>query len=152
MFNRIVFLVISSVFMNTSAFGDSKPVVKPVSCSGVLTEEINKHRLTQSALCATSEMIKDDRRRFILGRLGVSKSDIKARARVANVKVVTTEQLLEPRLPEEKKKHSLYSDATENGSKLKFNWTMMPPVKGCISHKFGEGEKKLSQGIVIILR
>ncbi|MDP3936043.1 MAG: peptidoglycan DD-metalloendopeptidase family protein [Alphaproteobacteria bacterium] len=148
MFNRIVFIAMSSVLMNTTVYGDSKPSAKLRSCSGFLTEEVNKHRLTQSALSATPEVIKGDRHRFILGRWGVSKPNIKAREQVTNIKVVTTEQLVEPLLPEEKKKHNLYADTTERKPKLTFNWTMMPPVKGVVSRKFGEGEKKLSQGVV----
>lgn len=138
----------SSILIHTYLYGDSKPAAKLVNCGGVLTEEINKHRLTQSALSAAPEVIKDDRHRFILGRMGVSKATVKAREQLTKVKIVTTEQLIEPRLPEEKKKHNLYADTTEGSPKLKFNWTMMSPVKGGVSRKFGEGEKKLSQGVV----
>ncbi len=146
MFNRIMPIVMVCVLMNTYVCADSKIVTKLASCNGILTEEINKHRLTQSALSATPEVIKGDRHRFILARLGVSKPNIRAREQVANVKVVTVEQLIEPRLPDEKKKYTLYADAIE--SRPKFNWMMMPPVKGGVSRKFGEGDKKLSQGVV----
>ena len=141
-------MLIGCMLMNTCVHADSKLATKLVSCSGVLTEEVNKHRLTQSALSATPDVIKGDRHRFILGRFGGSQPKIKARKQIANVKVITKEQLVEPRLPEEKRKHNLYADTTENSPKLKFSWTMMPPVKGGVSYRFDEGEKKLSQGIV----
>jgi murein DD-endopeptidase MepM/ murein hydrolase activator NlpD len=148
MFNRLKPMLIGCILMNTSVYADLKLATKLVSCSGVLTEEVNKHRLTQSALSATPELIKGDRHRFILSRFGSSQPKIKIRQKIAEVKIVTKEQLIEPQLPEEKRRHKLYADTTESSPKLKFNWTMMPPVKGGVSHKFGEGEKKLSQGVV----
>lgn len=138
----------SCVLMNTSVNADLKTATKLAVSTGILTEEINKHRLTQSALSAAPDIIKGDRHRFILGRLGVSKPNIKVREHVAKVKTVTVEQLIEPRLPDEKKKYNLYADVTESRPKLKFNWTMMQPVKEEVSRKFGEGDKKLSQGVV----
>ena len=148
MFNRIMPVVMGCVLINAYVYADSKVVTKLVSSKGVLTEEVNKHRLTLSGLSATPEVIKGARHQFILSRLGVSKPNMRVREQVANVKVVTVEQLIEPRLPEEKKKYNLYADAAEIRPKFKFNWTMMPPVKGGVSRKFGEGEKKLSQGVV----
>ncbi|MBH1990097.1 MAG: peptidoglycan DD-metalloendopeptidase family protein [Alphaproteobacteria bacterium] len=146
MFNRIMPIVIGCSLINACVYGGLKPAIAVVNCNGVLTEEVNRHRLTQSSLSATPEVIKSDRHRFILGRLGMSKPNIKVRDQVANVKVVTVEQLIEPRLPEEKKKYNLYAEMPDNSPKL--NWTMMPPVKGGVSRKFGEGDKKLSQGVV----
>jgi septal ring factor EnvC (AmiA/AmiB activator) len=131
-----------------------------------LTEEVNQHRLTQSALSAPSDVIKGDRHRFVLSRLRAlhsrtnaktkvnakTKTKVKAKQQIVNVNDVSKEKIEEPRLPKEEKKHTLYIDTTETRARPKFNWTMMHPVKGGVSYKFGEGSRSLSQGVVYTIR
>lgn len=118
---------------------------------GVLREEFNQHRITQSTLSVPPAILRADRHRFILERLRhssiscLSKSD---KHTIVSIKAVSSDSL-NPMLPEEEKTYSIkLADTAISAPKIKFDWTMMSPVKSTIAYKFGEGEKKLSQGIV----
>jgi septal ring factor EnvC (AmiA/AmiB activator) len=174
MLNRIIRVLIGCVVMNPCVCAGSKVLPKAARYSSALTEEVHQHRLTQSALSTPSDIIKGDRHRFVLSRFEAlnSNSNAKTKARtkartkanakakvsvkpkklVANVKVLSEEKFEEPRLPKEEKKHTLYANQTKTDAKPKFNWTMMHPVKGGVSHKFGEGSRSLSQGVVYTIR
>lgn len=117
---------------------------------GMLRKEFNQHRMTQSTLSAPPELLRTDRHRFILERLGqtILKLNKPHKDKPGNIQTVPTASL-KPALPGEKNTYNMMlSDTKVSLHKIKFDWTMMPPVKSAIACKFGEGEKKLSQGIV----
>jgi hypothetical protein len=75
--------------MNTTLYSDSRLNYKSNMRNSILTEEINKYRLTHSALSAPPEILKTERHRFVLSRGGLSTSKVKAREPLAKVRVVT---------------------------------------------------------------
>lgn len=138
------------IAMMSMISAESNAAVKPNCNKGMLREEVNRHRLTQSTLIVSPDALRTDRHRFILERLGKLKPNSKAKAsdQIAKVRVVPV-NTLQPVLTDETKKYNtLYSDKENKAPKVKFDWTMMPPVTAPIAYKFGHGEKKLSQGIV----
>lgn len=124
-------------------------VHKHAGCSThVLTLEVNQHRLTQSSLVSTPGELKQDRHKFLLERLGRYKAGGKqVKEPHRKVQVVSVEQLA-PKPPAEPRKYTLNPVVDEENAKIKFNWTIMPPVKSSITYRFGAGDSKFSRGVV----
>lgn len=129
---------------------ESFAAVKSKCTKGILCKKMNQHRLTHSTLLVPKNVLMEDRHRFILERLGNAKTNLTTTviAQASNVRAVPVDALKPVLSDEPKKINGLYSDDGDVTPKLKFDWTMMPPVRASIAYKFGEGEKKLSQGIV----
>jgi murein DD-endopeptidase MepM/ murein hydrolase activator NlpD len=148
MFNKITFFAMVCIAMMSMISAESSAAVKSACNKGMLREEVNRHRLTHSTLIVSPDALRTDRHRFILERLGKPKTTLKYSNDIAKVCVVPVNTLQPVMADETKKYNTLYSDKENKAPKVKFDWTMMPPVKAPIAYKFGHGEKKLSQGAV----
>lgn len=145
MFNRItalLIIVIGSYYQ--VSYADSRIESRLPPKKRVLTQEVNQHRLRYSSLGSSPYSLKEERHRFILHRLGLPVALSKAAE--SRVTIVAMDPSVTNQCEEHHTKPTLeYSVKT---TARKFEWSMMAPVKAKISKRFGEGEKKLSQGVV----
>jgi murein DD-endopeptidase MepM/ murein hydrolase activator NlpD len=147
MFNYVKVMV-SIVMMNYSlCYGDCKidPVFNHVIRT--LTTEVNQHRLQLSTLSIAPHSLKEGRHRFVLSRLGLPLTTVSIAQTNSSEPKVTVVPITSKDNSSIKAKPFLPVEKITS-TPIKFDWTMMPPVKAPISHQFGEGEKKLSRGIV----
>lgn len=126
------------------SYGDARIETKSGGASGMLTQEINQHRLKYSSLGTTPRSLKEERYRFILNRLGLPIAPPKRPE--SRVKVVPMDSLASNSVKAPQVTPPL--ECAIKAPVRRFDWTMMSPVKAKISQRFGEGEKKLSRGIV----
>lgn len=154
MFNRVILgiLMLTGVSQVDAEVTSSK---QPSCFTHSLMADVNEHRLSQSALVANPQALKQGRHKFILTRRGMSNlvgHNEKAPIRIQKVQPVRVEQLA-PKLPEEPVRQSLTAVVEdETTPKPKFNWTMMAPVKSSISQRFGTGEARFAHGIVFTIK
>jgi murein DD-endopeptidase MepM/ murein hydrolase activator NlpD len=149
MFNRIILGVVLLAGMHKAAV-EGLSSKQLVGCGAhSLMAEVNHYRLNQSTLVSNPQALKQGRHKFLLSRLGKPKA-LRALGKppIQMIQPVRIEQLV-PKLPEEPTRYK-FSAAVEDESaaKLKFNWTMMPPVNSSISQRFGTGEARFVHGIV----
>jgi len=145
MFNRIKTTLMIAIGICHLSYGEVRIEHNSGVTPGMLTQEINQRRLRHSSLGPPPRSLKEERYRFILNRLGLP--IIPPKKPESGVKVVP----MDPLTSSHTSKESPIKPAIEYGIKppvRKFDWTMMSPVKAKISQRFGEGEKKLSRGIV----
>lgn len=107
----------------------------------MLSQDVNQYRLSQSTLCTTPRRALEERHLLMLNSLlKPSRSQLKVKNN--NVQIIPLE--LEHHKVD---KARLLAKQPQNKPR-EFNWTIMPPVRSSISKQFGEGEKKLSRGVV----
>jgi murein DD-endopeptidase MepM/ murein hydrolase activator NlpD len=126
------------------SYGEVRMDPNPTATKGILTQEINQHRLKHSSVSTPPRSLKEERYRFILNRLRLPIDPPKKPE--SRVKIVPMDSLASNSSKESSIKSPL--ERTIKSPARRFDWTMMPPVKAKISQRFGEGEKKLSRGIV----
>lgn len=132
--------------------GESEAVDrKHDSIGGLLSEVINQQRLRHSNLSVPPSALQEERHRFVLGRQ--LKAQKHKKSETSEIKEAKKEGPKVRRLSEDDIKAvqkvplPKLEKVTER-ELIKFDWTMMAPVKAAVSKKFGEGEEKLSRGIV----
>lgn len=132
--------------------GESDAVDKKNGSIGsVLSEVINQQRLKHSNLSVPPSALQEERHRFVLGRQ--LKSQKYKKPETSEVKEAKKEGPKVRRLSEDDIKTvqkvplPKLEKVTER-ELIKFDWTMMAPVKAAVTKKFGEGDEKLSRGIV----
>lgn len=140
MFNPIKKLTIFCALMFSPAAAKDSPI----------TQEVNHQRLCHSNLHVSPKTLQQQRHAFALERL--RRDSAKTTPAQAEKRVVHLDNApLQPtvsKIPPPAIVRPMPSLTAEK----RFDWTMIPPVKAAISHKFGEGEKKLSQGIIYTVR
>lgn len=118
MFNRIAFCMLYAVLVNSELNGK------------VLTTSINMSRVHLANLTSGKDMVNRARYELIFRRHQLEK-ELPVKQSKASLK-----------------KESSNGEVAKSASKLQLDWTIMAPVKAQIKHWFGQGDGKLSRGVV----
>ncbi len=103
---------------------------------GALTENVNYQRIQSASLSANKHLLDQGRLSLVLGR---------------RINHQSFQKVSDQQKGRDKNKASdqlVVSKAINKPTAVQLDWTIMPPIKSHVKYWFGEGEGKLSKGIV----